>query len=481
MNLARVAHILGTLLLILAGAELLPLVWCLPAESRADAAGFLVGAAVTGALGLGLRGLGRREGEVYRREGVLIVVGAWLLASLVGAIPYLATGAIPHPVDALFESTSGFTTTGASVLLDIEAAGRPVLFWRSFTQWLGGIGIVVLFVALFSELGPGARFLFKLEVPGPKAEMLRPRVQETAAALFRLYLALTVAQIVVMLALGSGLYAAVTHAFSTLSTGGFSPYADSAAHFSPAIQLVILVFLLLAGVNFSLYYLGLHLRSFGVFRDTELRVYLVLFVLASKVIAASLVASGRDFGGETLLAASFQVASILTTTGFASEDFVQWPSFSREALVLLMIGGGCAGSTAGGAKLVRLVIGWRAALREVRLTFSPNAVVAIVLGREAVPESSVRSVVGLLVLWMTAWAGGAILLAVGEVEIDAAATAAIATLSNVGPGLSAVGPAGNFAFFAPWQKGLMVFLMLLGRLEFFALMALLQRRFWRRA
>lgn len=480
MNPRRVLHILGLLLLILAGAQLLPLVWCLGGEEPDAIPGFLAGAGVAGVVGGVMRRLGSVEGDLYRRDGVVIVVGAWVLASLCGAIPYLVGGVIASPVDALFESASGFTTTGATVLRDIDATGRPILFWRSFTQWLGGIGIVVLFVALLSELGPGARFLFKLEVPGPKAEILHARVRDTAIALARIYLALSLAEVVLLLAVGLSLFDALTYTFSTVSTGGFSPHSASVGAFSPLVQVVVIVFMLAAGVNFSLYFAVALRRDSSVFRDVELRTYLALAAAAVALVLADLLLVTDAPATQTALSVVFHVVSILTTTGFSTTDFSEWPSLARSVLVALMIVGGCAGSTAGGLKLIRAVVGWKAAMREVRLTFSPNSVIAIVVGKDVVPEQSVRSVVALFVLWIVAWGGGTILLSIGDVDLVTAATASIATLSNVGPGLAAVGPAGDFAFFAPWQKLLMIVLMWLGRLEFFAFFALLQPGFWRR-
>jgi len=484
VNPRRVLSILGLVLYALAGAQLLPLALALLPLDPASARGFGVGIGASLVTGFAFRRFGTEEGELYRRDGVLIVAGSWLLASVAGALPYVASGAIPHLTDALFESTSGFSTTGASILLDIEALPRAMLFWRSQTQWLGGVGLVVIFVALLSELGPGARFLFKLEVPGPKAEVLHNRVRETATVLFRIYLGLTVAEVLLLVALGLSVYDAVVHSFSTLSTGGFSPYSDSVAHFSPAVQAVILVFMLAAGVNFSLYYLLGQKRDPGVLlRDTEVRAYLGLVAAGVVVVLVDFLV--RDIEADfslprRLLDVAFQVVSVLTTTGFATADFADWPAFSRSLLVALMLVGGCAGSTAGGAKIIRLLIAWTAAMREVRLTFSPNSVVAVTVGRVAVPEESVRAVVALLLMWFVAWGAGSVLLSIGEMDIVTAATAAIATLSNIGPGLSAVGPTGNFAFFAPWQKIVMLNLMLLGRLEFFALLALVQPRFWRR-
>jgi trk system potassium uptake protein TrkH len=481
VNLRRVVRILGLILFVIAGAQLPPLAWCLAPLDWDSATGLLAGATSCALLGLALRGMGDDQGELYRREGVLVVVGAWLFASIAGAVPYVVSGAIPGVVDAFFESASGFTTTGASILVNIESLPAPILFWRSMTQWLGGIGIVVLFVALLSELGPGARFLFKLEVPGPKAEILHARVRETAVALFRIYLALTLVQTLLMLVLGSSLYDALTHTFSTVSTGGFSPYTDSVAHFSAAIQIVILIFMLGAGVNFALYAALANRRDASVLRDVELRVYLALVFIASLVVSVDVFASGTSAGpGRVFLDGAFHVVSLLSTTGFATADFAAWPGMAHAVLVGLMFIGGCAGSTAGGAKIIRLLIGGKVAMREVRLTFSPNSVVAIAVGDQVVPEESARGVSALLLLWVLGWGGGALLLSVGDTDIVTAATASLATVSNIGPGLAAVGPTENFAFFADWQKLVMVLLMWLGRLEFFAVLALLLPRFWRR-
>lgn len=481
MNVRRVIRMLGRVLLVLAVAQLAPLPWCLlPFESDA-ARGLLAGSAACAALGLAFSFLGHDRGELYRREGVLVVVGAWLLASLGGAVPYVVSGAIPNPIDALFESSSGFTTTGASILLDIEAVPAAILLWRSMTQWLGGIGIVVLFVALLSELGPGARFLFKLEVPGPKAEILHAGVHHTAVALFRIYLVITSVQVGLMMLLGTSLFDALTHAFATVSTGGFSPYSDSVAHFGPAIQFLILCFMLIAGVNFSLYQTLATRRDATAFRDAELRVYLVIFAIATSIVAFDVWFVGQIEGpGRALLDAGFQIASVMTTTGFATADFDRWPGLSQIVLVGLMFIGGCAGSTAGGIKIIRLMIGLKVALREIHLTFSPNSVVAIVAGDQIVPEESSRSVVALALLWIFGWGAGTVLLGIGGHDLVTASTAALATVSNIGPGLARVGPIENFAFFAGWQKLVMVVLMWLGRLEFFALLALFLPRFWRR-
>ncbi len=481
MNLRPALRFLGRLILLLAATELAPAACALVYGDTGDAIAFLNSALITGAIGLVLMYVGRAGGEVYRREGILIVVGGWALASIAGALPYLLTDTFAHPIDALFESASGFTTTGASVMTDIESASRAVLFWRSFSQWLGGMGIIVLFVALLPELGPGARFLYKLEVPGPSAEALQPRIRETAAILWKIYLAFTGIQTVLLMLVGLDLYDALTHTFSTMSTGGFSPRNASVAAFqSPLVDLIVIFFMICAGTNFSLYYRLRSRKNWNLFRDTEFRLYMFIIAGATVAIAIDLVAHGvYRAGGELSLDTLFQVVSILTTTGFATEDFDRWPTFSRMLLVGLMFVGGCAGSTSGSMKIMRMVIGVKSALREVRLIFSPNTVLSIFVGKSRVPNSVVRSVAGFFILYLSTWALGSLLLTISGPDLVTAATAAAATIGNIGPGLNAVGPTMNFSIFGPWDKGLMVLLMLLGRLEMYAIMALFTRSFWK--
>ena len=482
MNFRPAFGILGRVLLLLALAEVFPAACSLLYGELAAAAAFLGTGVLTAAIGAGLLLAGRRGGELFRQEGILIVVAAWGLASVFGALPYLWTGTLSSPVDALFESASGFTTTGASVLTDIEAAGRGILFWRCFTQWLGGMGIIVLFVALLPEIVPGARFLFKLEVPGPTAETLHPRVRDTAIVLWKIYLLFTAAQTLALMLAGLDLYDALTHTFATLSTGGFSPRNASVAAFgSPLVEVIVIVFMVMAGVNFSLYYALRNRRTRVVLRDPELRVYLLLIAILALVITADLLVSGtyRE-PGRALLDSLFQVVSLLTTTGFATADFDTWPLLSRVLLVAVMFVGGCAGSTSGSMKVSRMLIGLKFALREVRLVYSPHLVRSIFVGGKPVPESVVRSVSGFFILFITSWGVGAVLLAVGGDGLVTAATASMAVLGNVGPGLEAVGPIRNYAHFDAVQKLLMVFLMWVGRLEVYAVAAVMTLRFWRR-
>ncbi|MGB5890467.1 MAG: TrkH family potassium uptake protein, partial [Thermoanaerobaculia bacterium] len=379
MNLRPPLRFLGHLTLLLAATELAPAL-CAAAYREWDAfIAFLISATVTALVGAMMVGLGSSKGQVFRREGIMIVVGGWVLASAFGALPYLLTDTFGHPMDALFESASGFTTTGASIMTDIEAAGRGILFWRSFTQWLGGMGIIVLFVALLPELGPGARFLYKLEVPGPTAEAFQPRIHDTAAVLWKIYLALTAIESALLMLAGLDLFDALTHTFSTMSTGGFSPRNASVGAFdSPLVQIIIIVFMILAGTNFSLFFGLRQRRGWNLYRDPEFRLYLHILAGTSLLVMWDLIRTGaytKPF--RAMLDATFQTVSITTTTGFATADFDTWPVLGRMLLVGVMFVGGCAGSTAGSMKVMRMVIGLRSAVREMRLIFSPNTVISV--------------------------------------------------------------------------------------------------------
>ncbi len=484
MSYRPIVRILGRLMLLLAAAQLAPLVVALIYDEPASVRAFSVSLAITGVVGTILAFAVRDDpdADLYRREGILIVVGGWVLASVFGAVPYLVAGTVTSLADAMFESASGFTTTGATILLDIEAADKAILFWRSFTQWLGGMGIVVLFVALLPQLGPGARFLYRLEVPGPKAETVGPRISETAAILWKVYLGFTAVETILLMVAGMGLYDALTHTFSTLSTGGFSPRADSIAAFdSVAIELIIIFFMLVAGTNFSLFLAFPRERLRAFTRDSEFRIY--LWILVSMILAVTgllLYHGSYDRPAEALLDSTFQIVSILTTTGFGTADFELWPTFPALLMVVLMFVGGCAGSTSGSMKIMRMVVGVKTAFREVKQIFSPSSVLSVFVGGKAVPDSVGRAVAGFFILYLSSWGIGALLLSVGSPDIVTAATASAATLGNIGPGLAEVGPTDNFAFFSDAHKALMVVLMWMGRLEIYSFAALVTPLFWRR-
>jgi trk system potassium uptake protein TrkH len=482
MNIRAVCSLLGRLMALLALAQLLPIGWCFWFKEWQDAGAFLASAAIAGVLAGGLRLWGGRQqlSGLYRREGILIVVVGWVLASVLGALPYLLSGTLPTLDGAIFETASGFTTTGASVLTDIEGQGRGILFWRSLTQWLGGLGIIVLFVALLSELGPGARFLYRLEVPGPTSEVLQPHVRESAIVLWQLYLALTVLQSILLGVAGLSPYDALTHSLSTLSTGGFSPMNASVAAFdSLAVDLIISIFMIIAGVNFSLFFLARKQLKLA-FRDRELLLYLSILAGVTLYITRDLLVHGQyDSVIDAFRFSGFQVVSMMSSTGFATADFDLWSDASKALILAAMVIGGCAGSTAGGVKVMRVIVSIKAALREARRIFKPNTMMAISVGGQNVPGWVSSSVAGFIILYFVILLGGALVLALCGNDLVTSASAALACLSNVGPGLAAVGPTQNFAHFGAFERLFLVALMILGRLEIMAITAALTRAFWR--
>ena len=479
MNVLAVLRLLGRLLILLGLAQLAPLLVAALYREPASLFAFTASALAAAAVGALLSLLPDRDPTLFQREGILIVALGWLSASVLGGLPYLLTGTLALPVDALFEASSGFTTTGATVLADIEAADRAILFWRSMTQWLGGIGIVVVFLALLSGFGLNARVLYRIEVPGPSAEVLHPKVTETAKALFKLYLFLTLVQAALLMFVGLSLYDAVTHALSTLSTGGFSPYSASAAAFGPAAQWIIIVFMVLAGTNFSLMFAVARGRA-RPWQDREFATYAGILIGATIAVTLFLAASTDAQADSPFRDAAFQVTSLMTSTGFASANFDLWAPGAQVLLLSVMLIGGCAGSTAGGIKVVRVYLAFKTALREVKLAFKPNAIIPISMRGKVIPDDVVRGTSAFLLLFGALLVLGTIGLALGGHDLTTALTASLAALGNIGPGLGGVGPEESFRLFRSTEKLGLIALMWLGRLEILAIAALFTPSFWRR-
>lgn len=420
--------------------------------------------------------------EITRREALVIVALTWFACGVFGGLPFIIDGMVASPVDAFFEATSGFTTTGSTILTEIEGHSRAALWWRSMIQWLGGMGIVVLFVAIFPQVGAGGRRLFESEAPGPTKDQLRPRIRETGLILWRIYLSLTAVLAVLLFLEGMTVYEALCHAFTTMATGGFSTKNASVAGFdSWLIDGTITIFMMLAGLNFGIYY-SLWRRKMGwqAFKDGELVVYLGIFVGASLVVTYTLM---DRHGGDVLQAfryASFQVASLVTSTGFGTDDFDQYPAFSRGLLMFLMFIGGMGGSTAGGFKVSRAIIVFSTALQEVRHAIHPKAVFATRVGGRSMDESTVRAALALGVIASILLAVGTLFLAALGLEFETAFSAAMTAMFNSGPGLNELGPVGNFSAVPDAGKLMLAFLMVLGRLEFYTVLALLLPSFWRR-
>ena len=507
MNLRAVVRMLGIVLLLLAGFLLVPVAVGLGYGELGDARAFTVAALIVAASGGGLAWTYRRsavtaEGRpnYFRREGLAVVGLSWLVAGVAGALPYLLTGTLSSVVDALFESVSGFTTTGSTIMSgeQIDGMSRAGAFWRSFTHWLGGFGIVMVFVVLFPT---GGRSLFRSEVPGISREAGHQRVRDSALGLLRIYVGISLIECVLLFFVGKmGLFDAVLHTFGTIATGGFSNYSDSVAHFSSMpVEGILTTFMFLCGFNFALYdrLLRVGLRPFwrSLIGSSEARWYAGIAFGATAVIAAVLWFDGGTNGlpqgeGSTLRDyrhfwnavrdASFAVVCMQTSTGFGAADFDAWPQFARVLCMFLAIIGACAGSTGGGVKMVRFMIVAKAAITGVRRFARPRAIHGVRVDDQTLDEGVVSSVTRYFALWVFVWLGGTLFLSAFDTDLVTAGTAVLATLNNIGPGLASVGPYANFSEFHDLVKLALSMFMILGRLEFYALVALLVPGFWRR-
>ena len=475
MNLRGVLYLLGRLQMALAIALLVPAIvawWMGGVEARA----FWLSAAVAGAVGFASQRLFRqpRDFKFGRREAFLLVTTAWITASIVGALPYVLLHGPGFVVDALFESASGFTTTGASILIDVEGQPPALLLWRSLTQWLGGMGIIVLGIAILPKLAVGGMQLLGAEAPGPVAEKLTPRIAQTAKALWGIYALLTGLEAGALVLLGMGPLDAFNHAFATMATGGFSTRAASVGHYPAAIQLVVTLFMVLAGVNFALHFKLLRGKPLQVLRDPELRLYLFILATAALFLAGDLLWTGRALdGAEALRLGAFQSVSIVTTTGFATADFDAWPTFSRALLFALMFVGGCAGSTGGSVKVVRAMIVVKKLVVDLKRLVQPNAVLPVRIGRRAIPEEVVTSVTTFLILFVTLFAAGGLVLAMLGLDLVSAYSASAACLGNIGPGFGLVGPVESYAPLPVTAKLVLVAMMIVGRLELYTVLVTL--------
>jgi trk system potassium uptake protein TrkH len=447
---------------------------------------FLIPAAAMIPLGAGglwasrLRGVG----YVLERDVYLAVTLAWVLAALLGGVPFLIEGTFNSLIDSAFESMSGFTTTGATLLSDIEAQTPSILFWRSMTHWLGGIGIVVLFVAVAPAIGAGAARLLGAEMSGLTQPRLTPRIADTAKSLVLIYLAFSVAETVCLLVAGMSLYDAVVHTFGTVATGGFSSKTASVGFYdSLAIEAIIAFFMTACGVSFSLYYLLYTRRRFDVVLDRELLAYLGIIVASIFFVWGVLVFEG-DYGdqaGRALRDSAFTVSSIITTTGYVTADFDKWDTAAKITLVLLMFVGGCAGSTAGGIKVIRVLIIFRTILQDIFRMVHPRAVTPLKLGGRVVPEGVRLAALGLFAAWIVVFGAATFMVALQEnLTLTSSATAVAATLNDVGPGLDQVGATESYEIVNPFGRVVLTGCMLLGRLEIFTVLALLSPAFWRR-
>ena len=481
MNYRMIGRIIGQILGLEALFLLLPLAICLADGDEPAVLGFTLSVLISAGVYLLLRWLCRNAETGFRaKEGLVCVSLAWMAMSFLGCLPFFLSGAIPNLVDALFETVSGFTTTGASILPAVEGLPRGLLFWRSFTHWVGGMGVLVFLLAIIPISGAGGGFtmhLLRAESPGPNVGKLVPRIRQTAKLLYLIYVVLTVLDLIFLLLGGMPLFDALCTAFATAGTGGFSVRNASMAAYSPYLQNVTTVFMLLFGVNFSCYYLLLMRQIQNVFRDEELRLYLGLVAAAILLITWDLRGLYATVG-ETVRQAAFQVSSIISTTGFATTDFDLWPSFSKAILMILMITGACAGSTAGGLKLARALLLFKTLRRNARQVLHPSRVQVVRNNGQAVPEKVLEHANAYFAAYIIIIIVSFLLISLDEFSLTTNFTAVLACFNNVGPGLDGVGPTCSYAAYSTFSKLVLTVDMLAGRLEIFPILALFSRGSW---
>ncbi len=503
MNYRQVIKKLGILVILVGVFMATSLVWAAQdyqQDGSPNILAFIVSVIMCLIVGFLFLWIGRTAtGEILRKEAIAIVGFGWLICGLLGALPFILSGVLTQygrsPFDigasAIFESCSGFSTTGASIFPAPQDLPRAILFWRSLTHWLGGMGIVVLFVALLGGTGAGAKFLFSSEVPGPIAESLRPRIRSTAILLWKIYIGISAAEVLCLCAQGMNLFDSLCHTFGTMATGGFSTKNESIGFYHDlSIEITVIVFMVLAGTNFNLHAALLQRKFKTVLKNKEFRVYLIFLLAATLLLTTDLVVNGVYKMGSALRYASFQAVSIMTTTGYGTDDFNKWPSFSRWFLVMLMFIGGSAGSTGGGIKVIRIMLFVRIVMLEVERTFRPHIVRSLKVAGQDVDDDMKRAFgmyIGIvLVIFFVATLFLMVLHNEYHVEehrhldLETAFSAVAATLNNIGPGLGMVGSVENYAFFTPAAKILLTLLMIIGRLEVMVIFCLFVPNFYRR-
>lgn len=478
MNFRLIRYIVGMVLIIEGAFLALP---CIVALVYGEPQGwaFLIVMLLTLGAGYLLKWKKPSNTTFYAKEGFVIVALSWITLSMVGAVPFVINGDIPNYLDALFEMVSGFTTTGASILTDVEAVSHCGLFWRSFAHWLGGMGVLVFVLTILPKNGSSV-YLMRAESPGPSVNKLVPRVKNTAMILYGIYIAMTIIEFIFLVAGSMPVFDAMTITFGTAGTGGFGILNDSIASYSPYIKTVITVFMILFGVNFNVYYFILCKRWKDAFSSHELWVYLGIIVTAVMVITWDINRLIFVSVPEAFSEAAFQVASVITTTGYSTTNFDLWPQLSKTILIMLMFIGASAGSTGGGIKVSRIIILFKSMQKELRTMLHPHDVSKIKMDGRVVEHEVIRSVNVFVVSYVLIFAVSLLIISFDEMDFVTNFTAVTATINNIGPGLAAVGPAENFSVFSPLSKIVLIFDMLAGRLELFPMLLLFNFRTWKK-
>lgn len=480
MNFRMIFKSLGMVLCIEA-ACMLPSFIISAISGEGDSPAFLFSMTALLAAGFLLSLIKPAKTSIYARDGFAIVALGWITVSLFGSLPFLFSGAIPSFWDAFFESVSGFSTTGATILKDIESLPKGILFWRSFTHWMGGMGVLVLTLAILPSVGANSFHIMKAESPGPTPGKLVPKIGQTAKILYSIYIVLTLGEVLLLLAGGMSLYDALIHAFGTAGTGGFSNKNSSIGYYdSPYLEGVITVFMLLFGINFALYYYGMKGNLKSVYKDEELRFY--LFVVGTSVlfIGTDLASIGFYSPGTSFREAAFQVSSIITTTGYATVDFNLWPVFSQGVLMVLMFIGGSAGSTGGGIKCIRILVLLKVMRREIARVIHPRSVYTVKIGGKVVEEETLSGIMTFFFVYLFLFVLATLAISLNGEDLITTVTSVGATLNNVGPGLGLVGPMGNFSGFSDFSKAVLSACMIFGRLEIYPMLILFSPAFWKK-
>jgi trk system potassium uptake protein TrkH len=481
MRIGVILHRVGNVIIIIGLLMIIPLI-CSLIYGEPDTIAFMVSIVATITIGvfIALATPGGKQ-KLMLREALAIVALTWIAASAFSAIPYMLAGTFTSYIDAYFEAMSGYTTTGASVMTDIEIHPHGILLWRGFTQWIGGMGIITLFVAVFPMIGVGTSQLLETEVPGPDSKRLTARIKDTARALWIIYLSMTVLEVMLLVIAGMPFFDSIANTFATMATGGLSPRNLSiGAYNNVFINIIVIIFMAAAGANFGLYYFVIWKRDFKhLIRDVEFRFYLIILGIASIIIALDLMYHMNLSVGQAFNFSIFQVVSIQTTTGFVTTDFNNWPVLSQAMLAILMLIGACSGSTGGAVKVTRVLMLVKYVYTEILRVISPRAVILTKMQGQVIPDGVMSRVLGMITLYILTIIIAFILMSAAGLDFVSAITSVFTTIGNVGPGLGMVGPASNFYLISPMGKVVLIFCMLVGRLEFWAVLALFTPAFWK--
>ena len=478
MNYKMIFKVIGYILLIIGLGMVAPLIIAIVNREN-DMIPFAISIMVTVLIGFMLTRIKITRNKIRAKEGLVIVTLGWVFASIIGALPFYLSGSIPSYVDAFFETVSGFTTTGATIINDIEVLPKGILFWRSFTHWIGGMGILVVAVAILPMMGSGGFYVFKAESPGPISDKIVPRIKDTAKILYTSYIIISLVEFILLLFGGMSPFESAIHTFGTLGTGGFSTRNASIGAFNSYITFVIAIFMIMAGTNFSLYYDLYKGKWREVLKNSELRLYLGIIGVSVLAITIDTNISLYHNWFEAFKHSLFQTGSIITTTGYTSYDYEQWSSFSRGIIFILMFVGGCAGSTGGSIKVIRILAMLKLVKRELTKILHPRAIVSVKFGNQPVPEDNLLNISSFFILYMFIFAFGSIIISLEGIGFLGATSAVAATLGNIGPGFEFVGPTHTYSEFSSFSKLLLSFFMVLGRLELFTVIAVLTPKFWK--